>query len=274
MWITPFKHIPKDFLRQMAVRHSSIGQTGGIIVYESMSMFADSGRVFSVSELSMTNENSVESQPVAQPPTTPPTASSTPVSAPATATKKESMRDIWKSSIEDARETLGNTETVTGTQRQIIDAGLLGICVTFLVALLTMQPRAIDANLNNAVITFGIALPLIGWGYLQAAVKTKPGKGQLILQAILMGSAVGESFGELAAAIGVFFIFRHFGAAASAAFIWAAVSALGIVPILAFIGLLVYAVVNRKELAAKQQAKSAGTPAPAQEAISQADSNP
>src|SRR5258708_26161658 len=136
----------------------------------------------------MTNENNVESQPAAQPPSTPPAAASLPVSAPATATKKERMGDIWKSSANDALETVENTETVTGTQRQIIDAGLLGICVTFLVAMLTMQPRAIDANLNNAIITFAIALPLIGCGYLQAALKTKPGKGQILLQALLVGS--------------------------------------------------------------------------------------
>jgi len=46
------------------------------------------------------------------------------------------------------------------------------------------------------------------------------------------------------------------------------------VPVLAFIGLLLYVVVNREELAAKQEAKSAGTPAQVQEAISQADSDP
>ncbi len=222
----------------------------------------------------MTYENSVESQPEAQPPAAPSAASSMSVSTPPTATKKESIRDIWKSSTKDAFETLGNTETVTGTHRQIIDAGLLGICVTFLVALLTMQSKAVDANLNNAIIIFGIALPLIGWGYLQAAVKTKPGKGEMLLQALLVGSAVGEGVGELAAAIGVFFIFRHFSSAASTAFIWAAVSAIGIVPVLAFIGLLLYVVVNREELAAKQEAKSAGTPAQVQEAISQADSDP
>jgi hypothetical protein len=221
----------------------------------------------------MTNENSIESQPEAQPLAAPPAASPTPASTPAAAPKKESMRDIWKSSRKEAVEALGNTETVTGTHRQIIDAGLLGICVTFLVAMLTMQPTAIDANLSNAIITFGIAIPLIGWGYLQAAVKPKPSRRQMLLQALLVGSAVGESFGELAAAIGIFFIFRRFSSAASNAFIWAVVSAIGIVPVLSFIGLILYVVVNRNELAAKQQAKSAGVPASAQEATNQAHSD-
>src|SRR5450755_4071666 len=139
--------------------------------------------------------------------------------------------------------------------------------------MLTMQLTTIDANLHNAVTAFGFALPLIGWGYVQSTVRTKPGKGRLILQAVLIGSAAGEGVGELAAAIGIFFIFLHFSSAASAAFIWSAVFAIGIVPFLSFIGLFIYAVVNRKELAAKQQEKSASTPAMEQEAISQANSS-
>lgn len=71
---------------------------------------------------------------------------------------------------------------------------------------------------------------------MQSTVRTKPGKGRLILQAVLIGSATGEGVGELAAAIGIFFIFLHFSPAASAAFIWSAVFAIGIVPFLSFIG--------------------------------------
>ncbi|HVB24095.1 MAG TPA: hypothetical protein VNG51_19310 [Ktedonobacteraceae bacterium] len=222
----------------------------------------------------MTNEDGDGSQPEAQPPAASSTTASAPASTAPAVKKKESVGDIWKSSTKDAFETVGNTETVIGTHRQIIDAGLLGICVTFLVALLTMQPTAVDANLQSAIIAFGIALPLIGWGYLQAAIKLKEGYKNILLESLLIGSSVGESVGELAAVIGIFFIFRHFSSGAGAAFIWSAVFAVVAVPVLAFIGLFVYAMRKSKELAAKQQAKSAGTPTPGQKATGQTNNNP
>ena len=87
----------------------------------------------------MTNESNNGSQSAAQLPGVPMPAAFMPVSTQPADTKKESMREIWKSSVKDAPETVSNTETVIGTPRQIIDAALLGICVTFLVAMLTMQ---------------------------------------------------------------------------------------------------------------------------------------
>ncbi len=48
-----------------------------------------------------------------------------------------------------------------GRPRQIIDAGLIVMCIAFLISLLGMQQKAIDAHLNTAVIAFGIALPLL-----------------------------------------------------------------------------------------------------------------
>jgi hypothetical protein len=158
---------------------------------------------------------------------------------------------------------LDNTETVMGNPRQIIDVGLIGMCIAFLITFLNMQPKAIDAHLNNAVVAFGIALPLLGWGYLQAALKPKPVHGWLVLQAILIGSAVGEGVGELAACIGVLFVLWHLSSSASTAFIWASIFAVIIVAILSFVGLFIYALVNAKELAKKQQTTDHAAPSAA-----------
>ncbi len=84
-----------------------------------------------------------------------------------------------ESSVAKTLRVLDNTETVMGHPRQIIDAGLIGVCIAFLIALLNMEQKAIDAHLSTALIAFGIALPLLGWGYLQAALKPKPVPGCL-----------------------------------------------------------------------------------------------
>lgn len=95
--------------------------------------------------------------------------------------------------------------------------------------------------------------------YLQSAVQVKPGRENILLQALLIGSAVGESVGELAVGVGMFFTFQHFSSSSAAgAFMWAAISEIVFVPILAFIRLFVYTIVNHKELAEKQQAATDG----------------
>lgn len=188
---------------------------------------------------------------------------------------KASLRGSWKESVDKGIKTMEGTETVMGTHRQIIDAGLMGICITFLVTILAMQLQDIDASLNNAITAFAVALPLIGWGYLQAAIQMKPGRENIFLQSLLIGSAVGESVGELAVGVGMFFIFLHFSSSSAAgAFVWAAVSAIVFVPILAFIGLFVYAIVNHKELAAKQQAATASKPVLKQKETEQVATDP
>lgn len=141
-----------------------------------------------------------------------------------------------------------------GHPRQIIDAGLIGTCIAFLITFLNMQPKAFDAHLNNAVIAFRIALPLLGWGYLQAALKPKPVPGWLVLQAILLGSWAAEGIGELAAFIGLLFVLWHFSFSAFLAAHLASGFVLIVVSILSFIGLFIYALVNAEELAKKQQA--------------------
>ncbi len=192
-----------------------------------------------------------------------PIVSTTPIPAtPGTAQSDESSSaKAWR--------VMGNTETVIGGLRQIVDAGLIGMCIAFLIALLTVEQKNIDTHLSDAVIAFGIALPLLGWGYLQAAVKTKPTPGWLLLQAILIGSWVAEGVGELAAYMGLLFVLWHFSFSAFRAALLASGFVLIVVPILSFIGLLIYAAVNTKE-----QQVTDPAPIPEQETTEQAPVNP
>jgi hypothetical protein len=203
---------------------------------------------------SMKNESVLEN--ISEGKSTPasPVVSTTPApTAPGTAQSVES-------SVAKTLRVLDNTETVIGHPRQIIDAGLIGMCIAFLIALLGMQQKAVDAHLNTAVIAFGIALPLIGWGYLQAALKPKPVPGWLVLQAILLGSWVAEGLGELAAYIGILSVLWHFSFSAFLAALLASSFVVIVVPVLSFIGLFIYALVNIKELARKQQATGPAAP--------------
>src|SRR5260221_2829486 len=129
---------------------------------------------------SMKNENALENTSEGKSTSASQVVSTTP--APAAPGTTQSV----ESSVAKTLRILGNTETVMGRPRQIIDAGLIGMCIAFLISLLGMQQKAIDAHLNTAVIAFGIALPLLGWGYLQAALKPKPVPGWLVLQAIFL----------------------------------------------------------------------------------------
>ena len=128
----------------------------------------------------MKNENALENTSEGKSTSASQVVSTTP--APAAPGTTQSV----ESSVAKTLRILGNTETVMGRPRQIIDAGLIGMCIAFLISLLGMQQKAIDAHLNTAVIAFGIALPLLGWGYLQAALKPKPVPGWLVLQAIFL----------------------------------------------------------------------------------------
>jgi hypothetical protein len=202
----------------------------------------------------MKNESVLENTSEVGSTPTSPMASTTPAPAPGDATQHV------ESSAAKALRVLDNTETVMGGLRQIVDAGLIGMCIAFLIALLTVEQKSIDAHLSDAVIAFGIALPLLGWGYLQAAVKPKPTTGWLLLKAILIGSWVAEALGELAACIGVLFVLWHFSSSAFLAAILASGFVLIVVPILSFIGLLIYAMVHAKELAKKQQATDSVAP--------------
>jgi hypothetical protein len=216
----------------------------------------------------MKNESALENTTEEE--STPASVASTTPSPDAPGTSKSG-----ESSVAKALQVMNNTETVMGRPRQIVDAGLIGTCIAFLIALLNMQPQAIDAHLHDASIVFGAALVLLGWGYLQAAVKPKRVPGWQFLQAILLGSWVAEGMGELAAYIGILFILWHFSFSAFLAALLASGFVLIVVPILSFVGLFIYYLVKARaeELAKKQQATSSSAPAQAQATTQQAPMN-
>ncbi len=178
-----------------------------------------------------------------------------------------------ESNVAQAQRIIKNTEAMTGNLRQIVDAGLIGMCITFLVTFLSMGQKAIDTHLSHALIAFSIALPLLGWGYVQAGWKAKATPGWLLLQAILIGSWVAEGVGELAAFIGLLFVLWHLSFSAFLAALLASIFVVIVVPILSFIGLLIYAAVSIKELAKKQQV-TRPAPVQAQGTTEQAPVNP
>ena len=100
----------------------------------------------------------------------------------------------------------------------------------------------------------------LGWGYLQAALKPKHVRGWLVLQAISLSSWAAEGLGELAAYIGILSVLWHFSFSAFLAALLASGFVVIVVPILSFIGLFIYALVNAKELARKQQATDPAAP--------------
>lgn len=197
----------------------------------------------------MTNETIIVNTPEHN---TPAVASPTPVVSP------PDGKPVASSNTTKAVRVLEKAEFEMGRPRQIVDAGLLGVCIAFLVAFLS---ASMDAHLNDAAIAFGVALPLIGWGFLQAALKANPTvKGWLVLEALLIGAWVAEGIGELAAYIGILCVLWHFSSAAFLAALLASLFVLVIVPFFSFIGLLIYALINAKELAKQQQAETSTSP--------------
>lgn len=186
---------------------------------------------------------------------------STPKSESTPAPETSKPAPTTETNVAKALRVMGNTETVQGTTRQIVDAGILGTCVAFFIAFLAIQPKDVDVPLSRAIIFLGIAVPLIGWGYLQSTLKAKPGPGWLILQALLIGSAVGEAIGEVVAAVGFLFLLLHFSSWAFWASLLAASGVLLAIPLLSFIGLFVYAWwASRSEERMKRLADLAAAP--------------
>jgi hypothetical protein len=155
-----------------------------------------------------------------------------------------------ESVVPTANRVLEHAEFAPGKPRQIVDAALLGMCVAFFIALLNVK---LDSSLTNAVICFGGAMPLIGWGYILAARTPKPTPGWRLLQALLIGAWAAEGIGELAVYVGVLQILWHFSFAAFFAALLSSAFAIVGVPILSLIGLLIYATIRAKEEKAGKQ---------------------
>ena len=159
---------------------------------------------------------------------------------------------------------IGNTELVAGSPRQIVDGGLLGVCITVLIVLLSMQQKDIDAHLGTALIAFVIAMPLLADGFLCTFYKKPrivPHSGPSnLFAAMLAGAWVAEGIGWLAAYIGIFFVIWHISFPALIAFVSASAFVVLILPFLSAVGLAIYAVRLVKKQDGEQQESSPAAP--------------
>ena len=180
---------------------------------------------------------------------------------------QSAVASAWKESAADTWKVMENTQTITGTPRHIIDAGLLGTCVVFLAAMLAVSLKQIDAPLTIALVAFVFAIPLLTSGFLNAFNKVKPGvPGWRLLQALLIGAWVAEGFGELVFTIGMFAVIFHLSLLAFNAFIASIILVLVGVPFLSFVGLIIYAIVQYKK---HQKEQDKTTSAASSEALAQ-----
>jgi hypothetical protein len=165
--------------------------------------------------------------------------------------KPEADKDS-QSVIARASKVLENTEEVTGHLRQIVDAGLLGVCIVFIAAMLGVPQKQFDTPLTIALVAFAVAIPMLVCGFLFVSNEAKPAPGWLILVSLQIAAWIIESIGGLAVAVGVFAIIAHLS---PLAFIVAILICIVIV-IFGFsgalIGLLLYGVAQYKKQNKKQ----------------------
>jgi hypothetical protein len=170
---------------------------------------------------------------------------------PAPQKKPSTIKEIFQSSVADALRVMEHTETVTGTPRLIVEGGLLGTCIVFLAAMLSLSK--LDTQLTRALLAFSLAIPLLGSSFLNGLYKSHPVPGHLVLRAILIGAWIAGSIGQLFAVIGIFFVISHLSNAASTAFVAALIFVIVLVPALSFVGLMIYAMIQYRKKQQKKQ---------------------
>jgi hypothetical protein len=120
------------------------------------------------------------------------------------------------------KKVMSNAEVRTGTPRHILNAGLLGVCVVFLVGLLTLQH--LDGPLTVALDAFAAAVPCLALGYMIGAFQFKKEPGSLYEYWATRSVWVVEAvLGQLAVGVGFVAILVHFGPSPVIAFIVATV---------------------------------------------------
>ena len=183
-----------------------------------------------------------------------------------------------QSSVASARKVIENTELVTGSPRQIVDAGLLGTCLLFLAAMLGVQQQQIDTPLTIALVAFAVAIPILVYGFTYASYKAKPAPGSIVLEAMLAGAWIIEAFGWLAVSVGVFAVIAHLSILAFKVSVLASILVVVLGFSGSFIGLIIYAVVQHKKQEDMKQDKttsatSGDAPSQAKEATKEASGN-
>jgi hypothetical protein len=126
---------------------------------------------------------------------------------PATARTSEPMTS-WALTMQ----ALKHTRLVSGSNKQVVDAGLLGVCVLFLDAMLGLPH--LDTLLQLAVLDFACAIPLLILGFVWASHEVEPVPGMPLVQAQAIIAAVLGAIGEGAAGVGMLAVFGHLSHAA------------------------------------------------------------
>jgi hypothetical protein len=144
-----------------------------------------------------------------------------------------------QSVVASAWKVMENTEVIAGSNRQIVNGGLIGACLLFLAAMLGVQK--LDTPLTIALVAFAIAIPILVYGFLFSTYKAKPVPGWRLLVALQAGAWIIEAFGWLAVAGGVFAILAHLSPLAFKASVVASILVVVLGFTGSFIGLIIYA---------------------------------
>ncbi len=173
---------------------------------------------------------------------------------------RQSITQIFKESFADGRKVMESTEAVTGSSRQIVDAGFLGTCIVFFAAMLSLQKNQIDAPLTTALVAFAVAIPMLVYGFLFASSKANPAPGWRLLVALQAGSVIVETFGQLAVGVGVLAVIAHLSSLAFKVVIFTSIFVTVIGFSGSFVALVIYAMAQDK----KQREKPPSSETPIQ----------
>jgi hypothetical protein len=155
---------------------------------------------------------------------------------------KQTLREILKESGVSTSAVIEHTHPVTGRPRQIVAAGLLGVCVVFVAAVLSL-PR-LDTPLHVALIAFVVAIVLLSLDFTYVSVKFGPGLSRfadLFTRGLQVAAwIVFEGIGMFAVFVGVATVVLHLSVPA----FWIGVFTLVGGQILSLVVALLYAIVS------------------------------
>jgi len=157
---------------------------------------------------------------------------------------------VLKSSFEDTMRVMKASRSVLDTPSQVAHAGLLGVSLLFLAAILTMA--RLDSLLNYAVIAFAAAIPLLVLGYVTASFDFDPVPGALFGRSIVAAGQVVGFVGQIAAGAGVVLVIWHMSGTAVAVLGGVAVAGLLALPLLG----VVIAIVEAIRISSKEKAEA------------------
>jgi hypothetical protein len=131
----------------------------------------------------------------------------------------------FRSAVAMSRATARQSKIVANTLRQVIDAGLIAVCVSAAFVGFT----TVDGFIRFAQVAFACALPMLILGFIGASVRPNPSAPSIqtfLLLLVGYGSKVPEGMGWIAVAAGVISVIAHGNGWAALALIPASIVAL------------------------------------------------